>query len=76
MSLQISICAWAGKYRPSECKTLPILFVFLYHNFITIYTTTTGVALGVQTPDGMVLAGPLFEFLTLLLAINYYKTTN
>ena len=61
MSLQISISAWACKYQPSKCKTLPILFVLLYHNFITIYTTTMGVALGVQNPDGMVLARPLFS---------------
>ena len=27
-------------------------------------------------PAGTVLAGPLFEFLTLLLAINHYKPTN
>ena len=27
-------------------------------------------------PAGTVWAGPLFEFLTLLLAINHYKTTN
>ena len=31
---------------------------------------------GSGAPAGTVWAGPLFEFLTLLLAINHYKTTN
>ena len=30
---------------------------------------------GSGAPAGTVWAGPLFEFLTLLIAINYYKTT-
>ena len=73
--MQISIiCAWAYKNWPSEHKTLPILFVLLYHNFITIYTNYNRG--GCEGPAGMVLAGPLFEFLTLLLAINHYKSTN
>ena len=31
---------------------------------------------GSGSPAGTVWAEPLFEFLTLLLAINHYKTTN
>ena len=38
----LTICDWACKNRPSEHKKFTNFFSFLlYHNLITIYTTTT-----------------------------------
>ena len=57
------ICNWACKNQPTECKKSPILSFLLYHNFITIYTTTTKSSSLLQN---------LMGFLLQLTELGYY----
>ena len=46
------------------------------HTYISIELYHHACRGGSGGPAGTVLAGPLFKFSTVLLAVNHYKTTN